>query len=72
MLDPSAMQQARMNTNLPLYVGTGRDEKKALKRAKEAERAFRTAKGYEPDTFWRRLRRKFQRGSASFSSQRKK
>lgn len=39
MLDPSAMQQARMNTNLPLYVGTGRDEKKALKRAKEAERA---------------------------------
>ncbi|MBO3281287.1 MAG: hypothetical protein ACLTNE_13005 [Intestinimonas butyriciproducens] len=46
--------------------------KKALKRAKEAERAFRTAKGYEPDTFWRRLRRKFQRGSASFSSHRKK
>jgi len=37
----------------------GRDERKALKQAEEAERAFRTSKGYEPDTFWYRLKKKF-------------
>lgn len=30
------------------------DEKKALKRAKEARRAFRESKGYEVDSFWSR------------------
>ncbi len=29
-------------------------EKKALKRAKEARRAFRESKGYDVDTFWTR------------------
>lgn len=44
-------------------VGTNlyRDEKKALKRAKEAERAFRASKGYVPDTFWNRLGQKFKK-----------
>ncbi|WP_368248543.1 hypothetical protein [Intestinimonas butyriciproducens] len=27
ILDPAAMQQARMNMNLPHYAGTGRDKK---------------------------------------------
>ena len=39
--------------------GLGRDEKAALKRAEEAERAIRASKGYEPDTFWNRLKRRF-------------
>ncbi len=39
----------------------GRDEKAALKRAEEAERAFRASKGYEPDTFWNRLKRRFRK-----------
>lgn len=32
-----------------------RDEKRALKRAKEAKLAFRKSKGYEGDTFWSRF-----------------
>ena len=35
-----------------------RDEKAALRRAKEAERAFRASKGYAPDTFWARLKKR--------------
>ena len=38
-----------------------RDEKKALKRAKEAEREFRRSKGLEPDTFWSRLGKLFKK-----------
>jgi len=30
------------------------DEKKALKRAKEARHTFRESKGYEVDSFWSR------------------
>lgn len=41
--------------------GMSRDERQARKRAEEAERAFRASKGYVPDTFWRRLKRKFTR-----------
>ena len=36
----------------------GRDERKAHKQAKEAEKAFRASKGYEPDTLWYRLKKK--------------
>jgi len=39
----------------------GRDEKAALKRAEEAERAFRASRGYEPGTFWNRLKRRFRK-----------
>lgn len=38
-----------------------RDEKKALKRAKEAELAFRKSKGYEIDTFASRLKKLFKK-----------
>lgn len=41
--------------------GLGRDEKAALKQAEEAERAFRASKGYELDTFWNRLKRRFRK-----------
>ena len=41
-----------------LLEGTDRDEKRALRRAEEAERAFRASKGYAPDGFWQRLLRK--------------
>ncbi len=41
--------------------GMSSDERRARKRAEEAERAFRASKGYEPDTVWRRLKRKFKR-----------
>ena len=37
----------------------GRDERKAHKQAEEAEKAFRASKGYEPDTVWYRLKKKF-------------
>ena len=40
----------------PSYMG--QDERKAHKQAKEAEKAFRASKGYEPDTFWCRLKKK--------------
>lgn len=39
----------------------GRDERKALKRAEEAERAFRRSKGYEPDTWRARLWQRFKK-----------
>lgn len=55
MTDAAMMQNAASGgTGL-----MGRDEKKALKQAEEAERAFRASKGYEPDTFWYRLKKKF-------------
>jgi pantothenate kinase-related protein Tda10 len=38
-----------------------RDEKKALKRAKEAEREFRKSKGLEVDTFWSKLSKLFKK-----------
>lgn len=38
-----------------LLAGTDRDEKRALRRAEQAERAFRAAKGYAPDGLWRRI-----------------
>ncbi|NCE63942.1 hypothetical protein D1159_04920 [Pseudoflavonifractor sp. 524-17] len=39
----------------------GREERDCLKRAAKAEAAFRASKGYEPDTFWRRLSRRLGR-----------
>lgn len=38
-----------------LLEGTDRDEKRALRQAEKAERAFRASKGYPPEGFWRRL-----------------
>lgn len=49
-----------MDTSLSINEGNTQnsfkssDEKKALKRAKEAKRAFRESKGYEVDSFWSR------------------
>lgn len=57
----------KMNTELlikeenALSSFRSRDEKKALKRAKEAKLAFRKAKGYEVDTFWSRLGKLFKK-----------
>ena len=54
--------KVRSNMNLPPWDGgMGREEKAALKRAEEAERTFRASKGYEPDTFWYRLKKKFRK-----------
>ncbi|WP_417094024.1 hypothetical protein [Intestinimonas timonensis] len=54
--------KVRCNMDLPPWDGgMGRAEKAALKRAEEAERAFRASKGYEPDTFWYRLKKKFRK-----------
>ena len=39
----------------------GRDERKAKKQAEAAERVFRETKGYEPDNFLARLKRKLTR-----------
>ena len=39
-----------------LFDGTGRDEKRALRQAAEAEYAFRVSKGYEKDTLWNRMK----------------
>lgn len=64
MLDPGQMQKGKMNAELmmgetqPYLTGA---EKKALKKAEAAERAFRVAKGYEKEGFWDRLRRRFQK-----------
>ena len=61
------MSGSRLDLNVTLSakeaeaVPLGRDEKAALKRAEEAERAFRASKGYEPDTFWNRLKRRFRK-----------
>ena len=51
----------RSSMDLPAWDEMGGDEKAARKRAKEAERAFRASKGYEPDTFWYRLKKKFRK-----------
>ena len=51
----------RSSMDLPAWDEMGGDEKPALKRAEEAERAFRASKGYEPDTFWYRLKRKLRK-----------
>lgn len=53
--------QFRLNMTLQPWERMGRDERAALKRAEEAERAFRASKGYEPDTFWSRLKKKFRK-----------
>ena len=59
------MSGSRLDLNVTLTakeakaVPLGRDEKAALKRAEEAERAFRASRGYEPGTFWNRLKRRF-------------
>lgn len=37
----------------------GNAEKRALKQAKKAEQEFRKSKGYPPDTFWYRLKKRF-------------
>lgn len=64
MLDPGQLQQGKMNTDLisgetqPYLTGA---EKKALKQARAAERAFRVSKGYEKEKLWDRLRKKFQK-----------
>lgn len=61
------MSGSRLDLNVTLAakeaeaVPLGRDEKAALKRAEEAERAFRASKGYERDTFWNRLKRRFRK-----------
>lgn len=40
-----------------LLAGTGREEKRALRQAERAERAFRARQGYPPETLWARLER---------------
>lgn len=63
MLSPSQLQQGKMNAELitgETQPYLSRAEKKALKQAREAEKAFRVAKGYEKESFWIRLRRKFK------------
>lgn len=64
MFVPTGMQQGKMNADLiggetQPYLGS--DEKKALREAEKAERAFRASKGYTPDGFWARLKRKFKK-----------
>lgn len=64
MIDPGQLQQGKMNTELisgetrPYLSGA---EKKALRQAEAAERAFRVSKGYEKERLWDRLRRKFKK-----------
>lgn len=55
------VMQSRLNMTLQPWESMGRDERAALKWAEEAERAFRASKGYEPDTFWYRLKKKFRK-----------
>ncbi|MBS6283067.1 MAG: hypothetical protein KH459_08535 [Oscillospiraceae bacterium] len=58
------MSGSRLDLNVTLAakeaeaVPLGRDEKAALKRA---EGAFRASRGYELDTFWNRLKRRFRK-----------
>lgn len=64
MIDPAGLQQGKMNAELigkETQPYLSHDEKKALRQAEKAERAFRAAKGYAPDTFWERLKRKLFR-----------
>lgn len=54
---------ARVNLNINLaekeaHTFASKGERQALRRAKEAERAFRASKGYAPDTFWARLKKR--------------
>lgn len=62
MIDPSGLQKGKMNAELitgetqPYLTGA---EKKALRDAERAEKAFRASKGYEPRGFWARLKRRF-------------
>ena len=46
--------QSRLNMTLQPWEGMGREEKAALKRAEEAERAFRASKGYSSGLMVRR------------------
>ncbi|NCB63852.1 MAG: hypothetical protein EOM52_09640 [Clostridia bacterium] len=55
-------QQMAMNADLEAnfpYKKTGRAEKSALRRAKEAEMRFRIEKGYEKDSFWTHFKYRF-------------
>lgn len=64
MIDPGRLQQGKMNTELlagETQPYLGRAEKKALRQAEAAERAFRVSKGYEKEKFWDRLRRRFKK-----------
>ncbi len=57
MLDGDMIGRLRMNMELAeKEQGTyaSASERKALKQAKKAERAFRIAKGYEKKRFWER------------------
>lgn len=64
MMDPGQLQRGKMNTELisgetqPYLSGA---EKKALRQAEKAERAFRVAKGYERESLWEWLRRKWKK-----------
>ena len=54
-----------INQNIDLVkkeIGTilSKEEKVCLKQAEDAERAFRLSKGYLPDTWWNRLRKKMK------------
>ena len=65
MIDPSGLQQGKMNTQLLTgetqpYLTHG--EKKAMRRAERAERAFRVARGYEKPSLWERLKSKWNKG----------
>lgn len=59
-MQPTNFARSDMDTTLAINEGNTQtslkssDEKKALKRAKEARRAFRESKGYEVDSFWSR------------------
>lgn len=64
MMDPGQLQKGKMNTELmsgetqPYLSGA---EKKALRQAEKAERAFRVSKGYEKESLWTRLGRIFKK-----------
>lgn len=56
---------SRLRLNLDLFekekgAYLSGDEKAALRRAEKAEKAFRKSKGYEPDTFWHRLKKRWK------------
>lgn len=64
MLSPNMLQQGKMNTELitgETQPYLDRAEKKALRKAKAAEKAFRVSKGYEKESLWTQLRRKFHK-----------
>lgn len=54
---------ARVKMNIDLaekesHTFASKGERRALRQAKEAERAFRESKGYAPDTLWARLKKR--------------